>query len=131
MSNDRPVVVLARLCPVCNDGPVRRWGEKSACELWRCLRCQAILCAKSPDRTEIDRLYEHYHDAARFSLAPTVEASLQRLVSLGERSRLTGRWLDVGYGEGGLLEAAQRRGWSCYGVEVSPSMLEYGSSKGW
>jgi 2-polyprenyl-3-methyl-5-hydroxy-6-metoxy-1,4-benzoquinol methylase len=76
-------------------------------------------------------LYEHYHDAARFSLAPTVEASLERLTSVAERARVTGRWLDFGYGEGGLLEVAQRRGWACYGVEVSPSMLEYGSGRGW
>jgi SAM-dependent methyltransferase len=76
-------------------------------------------------------LYEHYHDAARFTLAPIVEASLERVVSLAERSRLTGRWLDFGYGEGGLLEVAQRRGWACYGVEISRSMLDYGSRKGW
>jgi 2-polyprenyl-3-methyl-5-hydroxy-6-metoxy-1,4-benzoquinol methylase len=76
-------------------------------------------------------LYEHYHDAARYTLAPIVEASLERVVSLAERSRLAGRWLDFGYGEGGLLEVVQRRGWACYGVEISRSMLDYGASKGW
>jgi SAM-dependent methyltransferase len=131
VSNDRPVVAFARLCPVCNDGPVRRWGEKSACELWRCRRCQAISCGKWTGPTDSERLYEHYHDAAHHTLAPIVEASLERVVSLAERSRLAGRWLDFGYGEGGLLEVAQRRGWACYGVEISRSMLDYGSRKGW
>lgn len=91
----------------------------------------ATFCAKSPGRTESDNLYEHYHDAAHFTLAPLVQASLERVVSLGERSRLTGRWLDFGYGEGGLLDVAQRRGWACYGIEISRSMLDYGSKKGW
>jgi len=76
-------------------------------------------------------LYEHYHDAASFTLAPIVEAALDRVAALAERSRLVGRWLDFGYGEGGLLEVAQRRGWACYGVEISRSMLDYGSRKGW
>jgi 2-polyprenyl-3-methyl-5-hydroxy-6-metoxy-1,4-benzoquinol methylase len=67
----------------------------------------------------------------RAPLAPSVEASLERVVSLAERSRLAGRWLDFGYGEGGVLEVAQRRGWSCYGVEITRSMLDYGASKGW
>ena len=131
MSNDRPLVAFPQLCPACNDGLVRRWGEKSACELWRCRRCQAISCGKSPGPTDSERLYEHYHDAARHTLAPTVEASLERVVSSAERFRLAGRWLDFGYGEGGLLEAAQRHGWVCYGVEISRSMLDYGASKGW
>jgi SAM-dependent methyltransferase len=86
---------------------------------------------KSSGSTDNRTLYERYHDAARFSLAPTVEASLERLASLAERARVTGHWLDFGYGEGGLLEVAQRRGWACYGVEISPSMLDYGSGKGW
>ena len=131
MNDNQHVVILAQLCPICNHGPVRHWGEKSACELWRCHCCKAIFCATSPDSTESDRLYEQYHSAARHTLAPIVEASLERLVSLAERFRLVGRWLDFGYGEGGLLEVAQRRGWACFGVEISRSMLDYGSRKGW
>ncbi len=106
MSEDQLVSALPGRCPVCNDGPARPWGEKFACELWRCRRRRAIFCVKSPDSTDSRTLYERYHDAARFSLAPTVEASLERLASLAERARVTGRWLDFGYGEGGLLEVA-------------------------
>jgi len=131
MSEDQLASALAGRCPVCNHGSVRHWGEKSTRELWRCHRCKAILCTTSPDRTDSDRLYEHYHDEARFTLAPIVQASLERVVSLAEHSRSSGRWLDFGYGEGGLLEVAQRRGWACYGVEISRSMLDYGSRKGW
>jgi len=131
MSEDQLVSALTGRCPACNDGATRHWGKKFACELWRCRRCGAIFCVKSSDSTDSRTLYERYHDAARFSLAPTVEASLERLASLAERARVTGRWLDFGYGEGGLLEVAQRRGWACYGVEISRSMLDYGSRKGW
>lgn len=131
MSGGQLGSLLVVRCPACYDGSARRWGEKFACELWRCRRCRAIFCSKPPDSTESRRLYERYHDGARFCLAPTVEVSLERLVSLAERARATGRWLDFGYGEGGLLEVAQRRGWACYGVEISRSMLDYGSGRGW
>lgn len=131
MSEDQLVSAPAGRCPACHDGAARPWGEKFACGLWRCRRCGAIFCVKLPDSVDSRTLYEHYHDAARLSLAPTVEASLERLALLAERARVSGSWLDFGYGEGGLLEVAQRRGWACYGVEVSPSMLECGSGKGW
>lgn len=131
MSDDQIAAIRTRLCPACNDGPVSYWAKKSACELSRCCRCYALLCTKVPGPRETGRLYEQYHDAARFTLASTVETSLERLVSEAERSRFTGRWLDFGYGEGGLLEVAQRHGWACYGVEISRSMLDYGSGKGW
>jgi SAM-dependent methyltransferase len=58
-------------------------------------------------------------------------SSLERLVEYADRFRETGRWLDLGYGEGALLTVAKRRGWSCYGVEVSERVLEYGRGQGW
>jgi SAM-dependent methyltransferase len=52
-------------------------------------------------------------------------------VGFAERFRTTNRWLDCGYGEGGLLAIAEQRGWNCYGIEVSPVVLEYGRERGW
>jgi SAM-dependent methyltransferase len=48
-----------------------------------------------------------------------------------EKFRRTGRWLDFGYGEGGMLAAAEQRGWLCHGIEVSRQALEHGQSRGW
>jgi SAM-dependent methyltransferase len=63
--------------------------------------------------------------------APTAIRSLERVVEFAERFRRTGRWLDFGYGEGALLTVAEQRGWSCYGVEVSQRVLEYGQRRKW
>ncbi len=63
--------------------------------------------------------------------APTTMRSLGRVVEYAERFRGTGRWLDLGYGKGALLSVAEERGWSCYGVEVSPQVLEYGKRRKW
>jgi SAM-dependent methyltransferase len=75
--------------------------------------------------------YDHYYDRARFELPLATAASLERLVQSFAPFRCTGRWLDIGYGEGGLLEIAEQPGWSCYGVEISPQALAYGKQRGW
>jgi SAM-dependent methyltransferase len=60
-----------------------------------------------------------------------IEASLDRVVAGAVPYRLTGRWLDIGFGEGGLLSRAEKRGWACYGIEPSPQALQFGASRGW
>jgi SAM-dependent methyltransferase len=84
-----------------------------------------------PASTELDEFYDRYHDNATFLTPPTAVASLERLIRSAEKFRRLGRWLDIGYGEGGLLEIAARRGWACYGVEVSERALEHGRRQGW
>ena len=99
--------------------------------LWECCRCGVIFTEpQSIDRGTV-RVYEHYHDGASFITPPTVEASLERLVKSSERFRRTGRWLDFGFGEGGLLAVAERYGWQSYGIEVSRRALEHGQERGW
>jgi 2-polyprenyl-3-methyl-5-hydroxy-6-metoxy-1,4-benzoquinol methylase len=62
---------------------------------------------------------------------PVVRSSLEQLVRGCEVYRQTGCWLDVGFGEGALLDVAESLGWQCYGTEVAPQSLEYGRTRGW
>src|SRR5262249_32162170 len=75
--------------------------------------------------------YEQYYDHARFETEQAPAASLGKLAASFEPFRWTGRWLDLGYGEGGLLSAAESLDWRCYGVEISPQSLDYGNRRGW
>jgi SAM-dependent methyltransferase len=45
--------------------------------------------------------------------------------------RRSGRWLDIGFGEGALLQTVEALGWECYGIEVSPHSLAQGRRRGW
>jgi SAM-dependent methyltransferase len=83
------------------------------------------------DDRELGELYDHYYDRARFEIPPAVAASLEQLAISFASFRQTGRWLDVGYGEGGLLKIVEHHGWRCYGAEISPPALEYGHQMGW
>jgi SAM-dependent methyltransferase len=79
----------------------------------------------------VKELYDHYYDQASFELSSVVAASLDRIVLSLESFRQSGRWLDIGYGEGGLLTTAERRGWTCFGTEISSRALEFGTKRGW
>jgi SAM-dependent methyltransferase len=85
----------------------------------------------APTSATLHDLYDHYYERARFTTPATVIASLEVLVGSAERFRKTGRWLDIGYGEGSLLTVAERHGWACHGSEVSPHALEYGRQRAW
>jgi len=99
--------------------------------MWRCLQCDSIFADVSESDESVTDLYDHYYDHAGFQIPPTVAASLEKVVGSFERFRQTGRFLDIGYGEGGLLRIAQKHEWNCYGLEVSPQALEYGQRRGW
>src|SRR5262249_6175371 len=97
--------------------------------LFECLRCGAV--SPWPANVDTGDLYDRYYDQAGFVATPTATTSLERLVKYADQFRKTGRWLDLGYGEGALLAIAERRGWTCYGVELSGRALEYGRERGW
>jgi SAM-dependent methyltransferase len=98
--------------------------------LFRCPGCGVIFTPPSP-RKGGPALYDELYGAATFEAPPVVRASLERLVIAAEPFRRTGRWLDVGFGEGALLDIAEKRGWVCHGSELSAPPLEYGDRRGW
>lgn len=119
------------VCPACGAGKAASWGLKHAYPLWRCGSCGTIWTPVGLGGGVAADHYDQYYERMRFETAPIVAASLARLVASAERFRQTGRWLDVGYGAGGLLAIAEGHGWACYGTEVSPRSLDYGRKQGW
>lgn len=124
-------VELSVRCPACSGTSAEQFGWKNRYMLWRCVLCGTVFINGVTDERELDQLYDHYYDGSRFEIPPVVARSLERLVASFEPWRRTGRWLDVGYGEGGLLSIAEQHGWQCYGTEISPPALVYGRQRGW
>ena len=118
-------------CPACHGFRQRLRGQKDGHGVWECRRCGALFVPTASSSAALHELYDHYYERARFTTPATVIASLEVLVGSAERFRKTGRWLDVGYGEGSLLTVAERHGWACHGSEVSPHALEYGRQRAW
>lgn len=80
---------------------------------------------------EIKDLYDHYDDFANYQLSKATEISLLQIVSSFENFRKTNHFLEIGFGEGGMLFVAEKNGWNCFGTEFSPQVLNYGEWKRW
>jgi SAM-dependent methyltransferase len=119
------------LCPACGSSDSKGWAEKAGCALFTCASCGTRFAdvpkALEPPETAYDDLYT----GTSFAVPASVEPHLAALVESMEPYRSTGRWLDIGFGAGGLLRAAEARGWHCSGTEASGAALEYGKSRGW
>jgi len=118
-------------CPACHGLRRRLRGQKDGHSVWECRGCGVLFVPTAPAGAALHHLYDHYYERARFTTPATVTASLETLVRSAERFRKTGRWFDVGFGEGGLLGVAERHGWACHGTEVAPQALEYGRRRAW
>ena len=118
-------------CPAC-EGSGKPWASKNGYRLSRCRTCGVIVAFREGGSLiEAAETYARYHEHSGFSAPDIVEASLERLVSMADTYRESGRWLDLGFGEGALLSIAERHGWTCFGTEVSPHALDFGRGHGW
>lgn len=116
-------------CPACRAVALRNWSEKGGYRLDCCSKCGSISAARRESRPE--PLYDELYGRSSFEVPASVATSLRRTVASFETFRRTGRWLDLGFGEGALLRAAQDGGWASYGTEVSAPALAFGGRQGW
>lgn len=119
------------ICSACERDQSRLLGRKNQFDLWQCLHCGAIFTHTQIEDNVLKDIYNHYYDGAYFETPTVVAQSLERVVLSFERFRVTGRILDIGYGEGGLLQIAGKCHWRCFGTEISPRSLAYGKESGW
>jgi len=127
----RPCLIdYSSVCPGCLSGSWRLLGRKNGYDLMECQGCGNVSASQGSDRSARSEIYEHYYEGS-FETPAVTAASLERLVISLNRFRLTGRLIDIGFGEGALLNTAQRRGWICHGTEIDLRALEYGSRRGW
>lgn len=89
-------------------------------DLVRCLRCGLIYLNPRPDEGELSIFYPNTFYAeqtvmSRFFSDFLNGSKLREVASF----KKTGRILDVGCGEGGLIFAFKARGWAAFGVDTS------------
>ena len=102
------------------------WGRTAGIPLLRCRGCGSIHadCPKPSEDLYAD-LYNRPDE-----VPPLVAASLDRVVSSMSSFRTHGRWLDIGFGQGALLDSAARAGWQCHGTEHSEVAVEKARARG-
>lgn len=113
------------ICRVCSI-PLLPWGFSATIPQLRCRRCGSIHadCTKP-----VEDLYADLYRKDEV-VPPAVAASLDAVVRSMSPHRTHGKWLDIGFGQGALLDAAARGGWQCHGTELSKVALEKGQARG-
>jgi SAM-dependent methyltransferase len=84
---------------------------------WRCTRCGLYQKSCPVDTVTYTADYQADYVRARARKLRTAAARLNQLASCVSGSPL--RLLDIGCSVGAIVEAAERRGWQSYGVDVS------------
>jgi SAM-dependent methyltransferase len=110
----RQIASIVRPCPACNASDAQDVGEKNGYLLQRCAQCSTLYTRGRAESSYDDTYVKEGVPAALF-----LSKRLDRIVASFESFRHLGRLLDVGFGGGDLLDAAQRSCWRTSGVEVT------------
>jgi 2-polyprenyl-3-methyl-5-hydroxy-6-metoxy-1,4-benzoquinol methylase len=129
-----------RPCPTCGSTDRALELEKDHMEIVRCRACDLVYVSPTFDEEHYQRVYasKEYQDIVRDLGISSHEYRVQRFGQervglMAAHLRATGappRYLDIGCSTGFVVEAAQQRGWDARGIDLNPSAIEYGRSRG-
>jgi len=96
----------------------------------RCTDCSHVFLALACDTTALKKMYEDYGGRGEAVYFRGIDAAVERALdeclsrckSLCAPSSEAPRLLDIGCGNGALLERAQAMGYACEGLEISPAL---------
>lgn len=117
---------IQRACPVCEERDFNKIFSKAGLEFVKCRGCGLVYINPQPTDDEISALYskDYYKpwglDTDSSAVAEMKIATFDDKLSVVERFAKKGRVLDIGCATGFFLEAANKKGWEVFGVEISP-----------
>ena len=134
-------LLTPRPCPTCAGTAVKAELSKDHMTLVRCGVCDLVYVNPTFDENHYQSVYasaeyqeivrdlgvsSHGYRVQRFGTERVVlmEMRLQR------RDGQPVRYLDVGCSTGFVVEAARDRGWNATGIDLNPSAIEFGRSRG-
>jgi 2-polyprenyl-3-methyl-5-hydroxy-6-metoxy-1,4-benzoquinol methylase len=132
-------LLIPRQCPTCGSRDARHELDKDHLQVVRCAACDLVYVTPTFDESHYKRVYvsTEYQDIVRDLGIKSHEYRTQRFGR--ERVRLMAgqlpgvakpAYLDVGCSTGFVVEAAQEAGWAAVGLDLNPSAVEFGRSRG-
>jgi 2-polyprenyl-3-methyl-5-hydroxy-6-metoxy-1,4-benzoquinol methylase len=85
---------------------------------------------KIPTSSELENYYSIYAYESEKEIPEATRISIEYHLDKFEKYRKNNKMLDVGCGEGWILESAKARGWEVYGTEFSSNAIEICRKKG-
>jgi 2-polyprenyl-3-methyl-5-hydroxy-6-metoxy-1,4-benzoquinol methylase len=132
-------LLTPRACPTCGSGEARHELDKDHMQLVRCAACDLVYVTPTFDESHYKRVYAsaEYQDIVRDLGIQSHEYRVQRfgrerVQLMAEQLQTTAppRYLDVGCSTGFVVEAARDAGWRASGVDLNPSAIEFGRTRG-
>jgi 2-polyprenyl-3-methyl-5-hydroxy-6-metoxy-1,4-benzoquinol methylase len=134
-----PEELLApRACPTCGSAEARHELDKDHMRLVRCAACDLVYVSPTFDEQHYKAVYaspeyqEIVRDLGITSHGYRVQRFGRERVALMAQhlDARAPRYLDVGCSTGFVVEAARDAGWTAVGVDLNPSAIEFGRSRG-
>jgi CMP-N-acetylneuraminic acid synthetase/SAM-dependent methyltransferase len=134
-------LLTSRACPTCGATDAALEIEKDHLRIVRCRHCDLVYTNPTFDETHYKSVYasqayqdivrdlginSHEYRVARFGTERVGMLSQFLRVAPGRAPR----FLDVGCSTGFVVEAAKNAGWEATGIDLNPSAIEYGRSRG-
>jgi CMP-N,N'-diacetyllegionaminic acid synthase len=134
-------LLTARPCPTCGATNSRLELDKDRMRIVRCAACDLVYVNPTFDETHYKSVYasQAYQDIVRDLGINSHEYRVSRFGTerVGMMSQFlrvpagrAPRFLDVGCSTGFVVEAAKTAGWEAIGIDLNPSAIEYGQSRG-
>ena len=129
-----------RPCPTCGSTEETLELEKDHMRIVRCRQCDLVFVNPTFDEAHYKSVYasQAYQDIVRDLGINSHEYRVgrfgtERVRLMSEHLRVNGRaprYLDVGCSTGFVVEAARDNGWEAIGIDLNPSAIEFGRSRG-
>jgi 2-polyprenyl-3-methyl-5-hydroxy-6-metoxy-1,4-benzoquinol methylase len=124
-------------CRICSFQQFQSRYEKNGFKLVNCLNCGLLQVRNSPSKSELEACYDqNFFDEAYGTLLKNSRRQnseykkfIYRWDEIEKKSKNGGKVLDVGCSFGFFLDAGRRRGWDCYGIEISEFAADYAKSR--
>jgi 2-polyprenyl-3-methyl-5-hydroxy-6-metoxy-1,4-benzoquinol methylase len=127
-----------RACPTCGSESAVHELDKDHMQLVRCGTCDLVYVTPTFDEAHYLEVYasQEYQDIVRDLGIKSHDYRVERFgkerVGLMQRHLAAPRprYLDVGCSTGFVVEAARDAGWQAIGIDLNPSAIEFGRSRG-
>jgi 2-polyprenyl-3-methyl-5-hydroxy-6-metoxy-1,4-benzoquinol methylase len=134
-------LLTRRACPTCGSTEETLELEKDHMRIVRCGQCDLVFVNPTFDEAHYTSVYasQAYQDIVRDLGINSHDYRVtrfgaERVRMMGEHLRAANgraqRYLDVGCSTGFVVEAARDNGWEATGIDLNPSAIDFGRSRG-
>ena len=131
-------LLTSRPCPTCGSDEPHPELDKDHMRLVRCGHCDLVYVNPTFDEAHYKKVYasQEYQEIVRDLGIKSHEYRVERFgrervaLMTPHLSTARPRYLDVGCSTGFVVEAAKEAGWDAIGIDLNPSAIEFGRTRG-